>query len=1206
MGAVFLWSIVCMSMVVATNAHAQALQNAVQIENAKPGTSEWRLTNPDYATGKIEGYASLTSVNRGGQIKFYVNTVDPMYTLEIFRMGWYQGLRGRRMTAPVTLPGIKQAIPMPDASNGNLIECNWANAYVLSIPATVDQTDWMSGFYYVKLTGSSGFQQYIHFVLRDDARHSDFLLPEAVTTAQAYNPWAGKSLYGTLANRGDTTNASRKVSFDRPYYGDETWGAGNFSENNDFKYYEWGMVGFLEQNGYDVTYATNIDVDSDPNLLLSHKAFLSVGHDEYWSRNMRTNVEHARDAGINLGFFSANTAYWQVRFENSVALNEPARVMVGYKDYCAQDPITPDYLKTCRFRELRVEPINYSEDRMMGVMYITQSRQPFIVEDESSWVLSGTGLKNGDSLVRPGTPDPNNPTKLFFVGYEVDAVGSNSPANVQRIGHSPATNSHANYSDMVVYRASSGATVFASGSITWTYEVPQIVQVTKNVLARLSTGAFADTTPIRPALPQPFQSQDIGPVGRAGFVSRAGTDNFILNGDGQDSFSGKDAGFYAYQTWTGDGQITVRIPSIQAGWDTRAGVMVRETLDPTSKYVSLLGRPSDSVKGNNPSAVNEGAEFKAKDVTGSSPKKIGEVDLIQNDMADWLKIVRIGNTFYSFASLDGTNWNAVGSTTVVMNTNVYIGAWVASAEHNVWKTAEYDHVSVSNDTTLPVAPPADTTAPTVSITSPANNAAVAGTVNVSVSAADNIGVASVSLLVDGVNVGTDTTSPYAFALDSRSLTNGSHTLSAVAKDAAGNSATSATVTMNVNNTTTQPSLPSGWSNSDIGAVGPAGSSNYNSTTSTFTIKGAGADVWNTADAFQYAYTTLNGDGKIIARVTSVSTEAAWVKVGVMIRETLDPASKQGFMLVSNTKGLAFQRRTATSGISTSTTGGSFTAPRWVRLDRTGSTLAAYQSADGTNWTLVDTDTISMASNIYVGLAVSSHTAAAAATGVVDNVSIIPGATPPPDTTPPTVSITSPVNSANVSGAMTVNVNATDNVGVSSVQLIVDGFLYGSADTTAPYSFGVDTTALSNGSHKLMAIAHDAESNTGASAEVIITVNNTPPASGTCSSVVVSPSTQFSGAGAPGTVAATWTFSATASSVGCAFTAKTDAAWLELKNNDLNAAPADKTYVHQQDVSFTSSSGPSQIKVHTLANTTGVRRVAHVLIGGVVVITITQE
>jgi hypothetical protein len=298
-----------------------ASSNPVQIENAKQGTTGWKITNSGYATGVIEGYASLTSVNRGGQIKFFVNTIDPSYTISFYRLGYYGGLGGRLLAGPVTRAGIRQAIPAPDLY-GN-VECNWIDPYVLSIPNTADPTDWLSGIYVAKLTGSSGKQQYIMFVVRDDARASDLLMAQTVNRYQAYNVWGGKSLYGTIANRGDTANKADKVSFDRPYYGDEGHGAALLFN------WEHPMMQWLEKEGYDVAYATNVDVDLDPNLLLNRQAFLSVGHDEYWSWRMRDNVERARDSGVSLGFFSGNTAYWQVRYENSAATNALARTLVA-------------------------------------------------------------------------------------------------------------------------------------------------------------------------------------------------------------------------------------------------------------------------------------------------------------------------------------------------------------------------------------------------------------------------------------------------------------------------------------------------------------------------------------------------------------------------------------------------------------------------------------------------------------------------------------------------------------------------------------------------------------------------------------------------------------------------------------------------------------------------------------------------------------
>jgi hypothetical protein len=185
------------------------------------------------------------------------------------------------------------------------------------------------------------------------------------------------------------------------------------------------------------------------------------------------------------------------------------------------------------------------------------------------------------------------------------------------------------------------------------------------------------------------------------------------------------------------------------------------------------------------------------------------------------------------------------------------------------------------------------------------------------------------------------------------------------------------------------SLPSGWSTSDIGAVGATGSATASG--GTFTVAGAGADIWNAADAFRFVYTTLTGDGSIVAKVASEQYVANWTKAGVMMRETLDPGSRHGLMLVSPGKGLAFQRRVDTGGVSTSTSGGVGTAPYFVKLTRTGSIIAASASPDGSTWTLVGTDTIAMTPTIDVGLVVSSHVAGTLATATLTSVAVTPAA-----------------------------------------------------------------------------------------------------------------------------------------------------------------------------------------------------------------------
>ncbi|MGZ5527963.1 MAG: glycoside hydrolase family 9 protein, partial [Limisphaerales bacterium] len=183
-------------------------------------------------------------------------------------------------------------------------------------------------------------------------------------------------------------------------------------------------------------------------------------------------------------------------------------------------------------------------------------------------------------------------------------------------------------------------------------------------------------------------------------------------------------------------------------------------------------------------------------------------------------------------------------------------------------------------------------------------------------------------------------------------------------------------TGSTNNTGTGSSLitgplPTPWTNSDIGTVQVAG--NSASSNGTFQVSGSGVDIWGTADAFQYAYQPINGNADIVARVVSVSPTDPWSKSGVMIRETLSASSPQAMTVVSAGAGTAFQRRASAGGITTHTAGPNVTAPYWVRMTRTNSAFNSYVSADGINWTLVGTQTMSMGTNAFVGLCSTAHT-----------------------------------------------------------------------------------------------------------------------------------------------------------------------------------------------------------------------------------------
>jgi hypothetical protein len=457
--------------------------NPIVLENTRKGTQDWVPTNPITGEGQIEGFASATSVDQGDSIRVFVNTPDPSFTLEVFRLGWYGGLGGRRMTDPVTLGGVQQPIPAPDPRTG-LIECNWSQSYTLRIPSGRHRhdyddarEDWVSGVYVILLTASvTGKQSLIKFVVRDDSRFSHLLFQQSATTDQAYNNWGGKSLYSFNSTAGEP---AVKVSFNRPF-GKDSIGAGFFFS------WEFQMMRFLEREGYDVTYCTNIDIHSNFFLLLRHRGFLSVGHDEYWSFQMRQNVTWARDLGINLGFFSANSCYWQARLERSPITGQSNRTMVGYKQRFAEDPLfgVNDALVTARWRD---PPVNRPEEKLLGVMTDWfQVNADLVVDDASHWIFAGTGLNTGDRIAG-------------LVGFEADRIFGNGPDNLTRLCHSPVADAdgRTGFADMTIYRARSGALVFATGSIQFAWGLddgdgtsnpalvnPAAQQMTRNLFAR--------------------------------------------------------------------------------------------------------------------------------------------------------------------------------------------------------------------------------------------------------------------------------------------------------------------------------------------------------------------------------------------------------------------------------------------------------------------------------------------------------------------------------------------------------------------------------------------------------------------------------------------------------------------------------------------------------------------------------------------------
>jgi hypothetical protein len=304
--------------------------------------------------------------------------------------------------------------------------------------------------------------------------------------------------------------------------------------------------------------------------------------------------------------------------------------------------------------------------------------------------------------------------------------------------------------------------------------------------------------------------------------------------------------------------------------------------------------------------------------------------------------------------------------------------------------------------------------PSARITAPFTGESFAdpASIAIAVDARDADGhIARVDFYAGPMHIGSDTTAP--FRITWHGARPGTHHLYVVAHDQLGATTTSATVDVVV--TPPPIALAAPWATQDIGATGLAGTAWMED--GRVIVEGAGIDIWNTSDEFRYVYQPLAGDGEIVARVAAVEAISTWTKAGVMIRQSLEPSSPHAFMLVSSGKGLAFQRRRTAGTLSVHTSGGSGTAPAWVKLARAGSTVTASRSSDGVSWTVVGKDTLPLGPTAYIGLAVVSRDRARLATAAFESVVVRAGAAP--DASAPPSLESSDIGAVGVKGAFSV-------------------------------------------------------------------------------------------------------------------------------------------------------------------------------------------
>jgi hypothetical protein len=320
--------------------------SVIACENLKPGDppSDWQVNGAGDET--IQGFATQMSVNVGDTESFKINTPAKSYHIDILRIGWYQGDGATKvvsnMQPTATLPQTQPAC-LNGATGTGLIDCgNWGVSASWTVPTTA-----VSGLYVAHIVrNDTGGSSLIPFVVRNDASHSDIVVQTSDETWQAYNSYppdsqGSNSLYHCDTNcpSGSPTayKGASMVSYNRPFHTAE-----DDQGRSWFMYSEYPMIRFLERNGYDVSYMSGLDVATRGNLLLNHKIFISSGHDEYWTGQQRANVEAARDAGVNLAFFSGNEIFWKTRLQPSIdGSNTPNRTLVTYKETHYDAPVDP-------------------------------------------------------------------------------------------------------------------------------------------------------------------------------------------------------------------------------------------------------------------------------------------------------------------------------------------------------------------------------------------------------------------------------------------------------------------------------------------------------------------------------------------------------------------------------------------------------------------------------------------------------------------------------------------------------------------------------------------------------------------------------------------------------------------------------------------------------------------------------------------------
>ena len=449
----------------------------------------------------IQGFANLTYAREGQNVTLYVDSHVASYRAIAYRMGWYQGLGAREVWASPLEMGVVQP-PCTLTSATNTVSCaNWQPSLVM--PVTPSFTP---GDYLIKLTGGARAQSYILLTIWDPSSRAAYVIMNRSLVEEAWNTYGGYSFYKgegpCIIDQASypPCNRARVVSFDRPY--DTDFGASDFLTN------EYPLVQFMEREGLDVTYISDVTLSQDPGLLLRHRVLLSLDHDEGWTYTERLAVQNAAAHGVNVVYFGAAAMVRHDRLQSSpLGAN---REVVDYRN-SYEDPLNggnePAQVTGNTWES---PPADWSPLSQIGEEYSGYLSPgvtaPMVINDASSWVFQGTNLHDGSSLGG-------------VIASDIDHVTDGSPSNVEILAHSPipagegtisgGTWGGVSYSDMVYFTyPASGAGVIDTGNNVWIGDLrpcieagcsaPVLRKITNNILRAFGQGPAGLVHPSQP------------------------------------------------------------------------------------------------------------------------------------------------------------------------------------------------------------------------------------------------------------------------------------------------------------------------------------------------------------------------------------------------------------------------------------------------------------------------------------------------------------------------------------------------------------------------------------------------------------------------------------------------------------------------------------------------------------------------------------